>query len=104
MSRADAQTTAGRRSPLSHRIRALRIESLEPRVMLSVLDDVPGALGAYGLRRLADAYAGSAVEVRRASDGATTDIGFTPSGDLNTAALETFAGGTDLYVTAWYDQ
>ena len=79
-------------------------ESLEPRVMLSVLDDVPGALGAYGLRRLADAYAGSAVEVRRASDGATTDIGFTPSGDLNTAALETFAGGTDLYVTAWYDQ
>ena len=38
--------------------------------MLSVLDDVPGALGAYGLRRLADAYADSAVEVRRASDGA----------------------------------
>ena len=59
---------------------------------------------AYSLRKLSSSYAGAALQVRRSSDNATQDIGFTASGDLDTAALKTFVGSNNGFVTIWYDQ
>jgi hypothetical protein len=62
------------------------------------------AAGAYSLRKLSSSYAGSAVQVRRSTDNTTQDIGFDGNGDLNTAALLTFVGANNGFVTIWYDQ
>lgn len=62
------------------------------------------AAAAYSMRKLSSAYGGFALQVRRSSDNATQNIGFTPGGDLDTASLKTFVGGGNGYVTAWYDQ
>lgn len=60
------------------------------------LDNVSGASVAYGLRKLRSAYSGSAVRVRRTSDNAEQDIGFTASGDLDTTSLTSFVGTQNL--------
>ncbi|WP_277183512.1 arabinofuranosidase catalytic domain-containing protein [Caballeronia sp. BR00000012568055] len=62
------------------------------------------AAGAWSLRRLTGSYPGPCLNVRRGTDNATQDIGFTPAGDLNVAALLGFVGGGNGFVTAWYDQ
>lgn len=62
------------------------------------------AAGAWSLRRLRGGYAGPCVNVRRDTDNTTQDVSFTPSGDLNVAALLAFVGSGNGYVTAWYDQ
>jgi hypothetical protein len=60
---------------------------------------------AYSLRKLRCAYSGFAIQVRRSSDNATQDIGFTVNGDLDTASLKTFVGvGNSGFVSIWYDQ
>jgi hypothetical protein len=69
-----------------------------------LLDDYPNAAAAYSLRKLRTAYTGSAIRVRRSNDNTEQDIGFTSSGDLDTAALKTFTGGFTATVTTWYDQ
>jgi hypothetical protein len=61
-------------------------------------------LVAFSLRKLSSAYTGSAIQVRRSSDGTTQNIGFTPAGDLDTATLKTFVGSGTGYVTCWFDQ
>ena len=71
--------------------------------MTGILDEYPGAAAAYSLRLLNTDYTGDAVIVRRASDNATTNIGFV-DGDLDTAALDTFCTGTDGFVATWFDQ
>ena len=58
---------------------------------------------AYSLRKLRSAYAGSAIKVRRSSDNATQDIGFSGS-DLDTTSLASFVGANSAYVDTWYDQ
>ena len=58
----------------------------------------------YSLRKLITAYSGNAVRVRRSSDNTAADIGFTPTGDFDEAALRTFAGSGNAFVTIWYDQ
>ena len=68
-----------------------------------LLDDYPGALYAYSVRKLRSAYAGSALRVRRSSDNAEQDIGFVGN-DLDTSALTTFCSGTNGFVKIWYDQ
>ncbi len=68
-----------------------------------LLDAVPGAKAGYSLRQLDNDYTGYAIQVRRSSDGATSDIGFV-GGQLDTAALSTFAAGGDAFVATWYDQ
>jgi len=68
-----------------------------------LLDTYSGAAAAYSLRLLDTSYTGSAVRVRRASDNAEQDIAFA-NNELDTATLETFASGTDAFVTTWYDQ
>ena len=63
-----------------------------------------GSMVAYSLRTLSSCYVGSAIKVRRDSDNATLDIGFTAQGNLDTMALKTFAGVGNAFVTIWYDQ
>ena len=57
------------------------------------LIDVLGvsATRAYSTRRLASAYVGSAIRIRRSSDNAEQDIGFVGE-NLDTAAISTFVG------------
>ena len=62
------------------------------------------AASAYSLRLLSSSYTGQAINVRRSNDNATQDIGFTASGNLDTAALKTFVGSNSAYVATWYDQ
>jgi len=64
---------------------------------------IAGASAAYSLRRLGD-YSGPAIRVRRSSDNAEQDIGFTTAGDLDLAALLAFVGVNSGFVTVWYDQ
>ena len=46
---------------------------------------------------------GSAIRVRRSSDNAEQNIGFS-GGNLDTAALSAFCGSSNGFVTTWYDQ
>jgi len=59
---------------------------------------------AYSLRRLYCGYTGSAIRVRRSSDNAVQNIGFTVNGDLDTVALKNFVTTGSGFVTTWYDQ
>lgn len=58
----------------------------------------------YGLTKLRAAYTGAAITVRRSSDNATSNIGFTASGELDVSALLTFVGSNSGFVTTWFDQ
>jgi hypothetical protein len=69
-----------------------------------LLDQYSGAAAAYSLRKLRTAYTGNAIRVRRSNDNTEQDIGFTASGDLDTASLKTFVGANSGFVTTWYDQ
>jgi len=68
------------------------------------LDTYTGSVAAYSLRRLRTGYTGYAVEVRRASDNSTRQIGFDADGNFDVSELEQFCSGTDGYVKVWYDQ
>jgi hypothetical protein len=70
---------------------------------VGLLDLYPSAAAAYSLRKLRAAYTGSAIQVRRASDNTTQNIGFV-NNELDTSALTTFCSGTNGFVTTWYDQ
>ena len=71
---------------------------------VGLLDDYPNAAAAYSLRKLDKDYTGSAIRVRRSNDNAESDIGFTSSGDLDTAALKTFVGANNGLIVTWYNQ
>jgi hypothetical protein len=58
---------------------------------------------AYGLSRLIDGYAGSAIRVERSSDNTQQDIGFSGD-DLDEAALTAFVGAGNGRVVKWYNQ
>ncbi|GAA4445368.1 hypothetical protein GCM10023091_36960 [Ravibacter arvi] len=79
------------------------------------------AYGAYSLRKLGVLFqhgtitppppvpgythaAQPLIRVRRATDNALLDIGFTADGVLDTLALKRFAGTSDAFVNIWYDQ
>lgn len=68
-----------------------------------LLDEYSGAAAAYSLRKLSSSYSGNAFKVRRASDDAELNIGFS-SGELDTSALATHCGSSDGFVVTWYDQ
>ena len=67
-------------------------------------DDVPSIVAAYGMRRLRSAYTGNLLRLRRSSDDAESNFGFTGSGDLDTAAIATWLGANSGYIVTWYDQ
>ncbi len=58
---------------------------------------------AWSTRRLRAAYSGPCLRAER-SNGTQQDIGFTAGGDLDVAALETFAAGGQVRVRTWYNQ
>lgn len=63
------------------------------------------ASAAYSLRKVNCNYSGPAIQVRRAVSGTgTQNIGFTATGDLDTAALKTFVLTGNAFITTWYDQ
>jgi hypothetical protein len=68
-----------------------------------LLDEYQNAAAAYSLRLLRTAYTGNCIEVRKASDNTTQNIGFV-GGVLDTAALKTFCASTNCFVRTWYDQ
>ncbi len=68
------------------------------------LDVYPGATYAISLRRLRSGYSGPAIQVQRASDKATQDVGFSPAGDLDTSAAEAFCAATTCGISVAYDQ
>lgn len=68
-----------------------------------LLDDYPGAAVAYSVHKLDKDYAGSCLRVRRDSDSAEQDIGFSGS-DLDEASLISFCSGANCFVKTWYDQ
>ncbi len=59
---------------------------------------------AFSLRKISSDYLGSAIQVRRSNDNALSNIGFTANGNLDTAALKTFVGANNGFITIWYDQ
>lgn len=63
----------------------------------------PGAV-VYSLRLLSSSYTGPAIQVRRDNDNTTQDIGFNAAGYLDGAALRSFVGSNNGYVSRWYDQ
>lgn len=69
-----------------------------------LLDTYPNAAVAYSLRKLRTAYTGNAIRVRRSSDNAEQDFGYDANNVLDTAALLTFCGAGNGFVTTWYDQ
>jgi hypothetical protein len=70
-----------------------------------LLDTYSGATVAYSAaRRLATAYTGSLIRVRRSSDNAEQNIGYDINNVLDEAALTSFVGANDGFVTTWYDQ
>lgn len=71
------------------------------KLLLDALGIAP--LGAYSLRRLTKNHAGAALRLRRGSDNAEQDIGFSGNG-LDMAALLAFVGAGEGFVTLWYDQ
>ena len=74
-------------------------------VLNTILDTYSNSAVAYSVRLLRGAYYGSpSIRVRRSSDNAEQNIGFTTSGDLDESALTTFVGANDGFVTTWYDQ
>lgn len=68
------------------------------------LDDYPGAVAAYSVRRLNSAYTGACMRVRRSSDSAETDIAFDSSGYIDVAAVATHCGSSIGYISKWYGQ
>ena len=68
----------------------------------AILDTYP-AYVACSLQKLRGVYTGSAVRVRRSSDNAEQDIGFTGL-DIDSTALLAFVGSGDGFATIMYDQ
>lgn len=63
-----------------------------------------GLWEAWGIRRLLTSYTGPLVRVRRSSDNAVLDIGYTSNNQLDYVALQTFCAGTNGFVTTIYGQ
>lgn len=70
---------------------------------LLLLDAYPNAFFAYSFRKLRNAYAGSAVRIRRDSDNAEQDVGFSGN-DFDAASAAAFIGAGNGFITTWYDQ
>ena len=69
-----------------------------------LLDEYTGATAAYSLRKLRNDYTGDCITVRRTTPAGSQNIGFDADGNLDTAAIETFCGNGDGFVSTWFDQ
>lgn len=57
----------------------------------------------WSVRKVVSTYYGYCMKVRRSSDDATQEIGFTGE-DLDTTSLLSFIGSNTGYIDTWYDQ
>lgn len=71
---------------------------------VGLLDLYPNAAVAYALFKLRADYSGSAIRVRESGGNTEADIGFTASGELDTAVLLAHCGANDGFIVTWYDQ
>ena len=67
-----------------------------------ILDEYPAYSG-FSLQKMKSGYSGSAIRVRRSSDNAEQDIGFTDN-NLDSSSLLTFVGVGDGFITTVYTQ
>ena len=63
-----------------------------------------GAKSAFSLRKVNDSYGGPAIRVRNQSTDVERDIYFDSFGNLDIVDLESFADGSQLHCSKWYDQ
>jgi hypothetical protein len=81
-----------------------------PRRSSSYFTDLYGVpIAAYSLRKLSPTavYSGPAIKVRRSSDNTELDINFITSdanAGIDTAALLSFVGAGNGFITTWYNQ
>lgn len=68
-----------------------------------ILGSYTGAEAAYATALLYSSYGGSCLRVRRDSDNAEQDIGFSGQ-DIDEAAINSFCSGANCFVRTWYDQ
>lgn len=84
---------------------ALVSAAIRPAPKIDGLDGFTTSIyGAYSLRKVLTAYAGNCFQVRRSSDSTALDIGFTAAGVFDAAALLTFVGAGNGFISKWYDQ
>ena len=82
--------------------RALTV-SLSSHTYSYLFDDYPSPFIGFSFFKLKSSYSGSCVRVRRSSDNAEQDIGF--SGNyFDSSSLKTFVGSNSAYVVTAYDQ
>ena len=67
-------------------------------------DAVPSIVAAYGMRRLRSAYTGSLSRLRRSSDNAESDFGYTSANVLDTDAITAWLAAVTGYYVRRYDQ
>ncbi len=68
-----------------------------------LLLDRIAVVGAYSVRKLVSAYVGPALRVRRDSDNAEQDVGFS-GGALDGTAMLAFCGSGNGFASKWHDQ
>lgn len=68
-----------------------------------LLDTVENASFAYSTRLLLSTYTGDCMQIERASDNTTQEIGFVAD-TCDRAAIASFCSGTTCWVNIWYDQ
>jgi len=69
-----------------------------------ILDSVSTPWAAYSLRKIRTAYAGNWIQVKRASDRATQNIGNAADKYVDRDAIASFCSGTTGRISIWYDQ
>lgn len=83
---------------------------LQAPAFVGILDGLPASSNAYALRRLALTYTGVAARVKRSSDNAELDIGYSTTLDANgnqfidTVSLLNFVGVGDGFSVTLYNQ
>lgn len=89
----------------------LYVQTNVPYSISPPLNNIPNSVGAYSVRLLRTAYTGFAVNLRRSSDNAQTDVSFDLTGQVSGNSsvsaggnLTTWAGASNLFVATWYDQ
>ncbi|MCA9340461.1 MAG: hypothetical protein KDA17_06095 [Candidatus Saccharibacteria bacterium] len=70
----------------------------------SLISVHPNAAAAWSFRLLSDDYTGDCVTILRASDGASSAIGFLSSGVIDTTSINSFCSATVCYAMTWNDQ
>lgn len=69
-----------------------------------LLNNIPNTFAAYSVRKINKFYGGPCFRVRRSSDNTEANIGFTANNNLDIAALLSFVGNSNGFITTWFDQ